>query len=408
MQRITDSVVDVAKKTQQATEQVATIETDSQQAALSNDQGCGVMKSKKQLFNISTSIVSAVALLTLPVESYTTTPTNNDISEYFSKPADTKDVLTLASVKGDSTYFAIDGFEHGFGYDLARNYASYLGVELNLQTYDNTEEALQAVKKGEADMALTTASTKLKSELSLSSINLSCGRDAKLTENGLHPKVSWSFANSDNRLAHSASYYLCDSKQLEHTAKLARFYNQNLLKDAYNKMHFEKAMDERLPNYQSSFKQVADKYDHDWELLVAMGYQESHLKANAVSRTGVQGLMMLTRDTAREMGIRNRIDPKQSIRGGARYLERLKETFADVPKSDRIFFALASYNMGPYAVKRIQNELREQEKNDKSWANVYAYMVDNASENSRYVQCMHYVSNIRSYLETIKMQSQDA
>ncbi len=389
MQHNADNNLDVTKQTQE-----------------SNTKENGFIK--KRLLGVSSAITLGVGVLSVPVQSYTSifSGYNNyqnknqvDIAE--------EEVLTLASVKGDSTYFAVDGFEHGFGYDLARNYANYMGKRVNLITYDSAKEALKAVRNGKADMALTTASTKLKTEMAVSSINLSCGRDTQLIENGLHPKVSWSFANSSTSLAQSASHYLCDSEQLEDTGKLARFYNQNLLKDSYNQMHFVKAMTERLPNYKNSFKKVASKYNHDWELLVAMGYQESHLKANAVSPTGVQGLMMLTKNTAKEMGIRNRIDPRQSIQGGARYLERMKSAFSDVPKNDRIFFALASYNMGPYAVKEIQDKLKKQGKDGNSWANVYAYMSENAYRNDRYVQCMHYVSNIRSYLETIKKQSQD-
>ena len=313
--------------------------------------------------------------------------------------------LTIAAVPGDSTYFATDGFQHGFGFDLVRTYADELGVDIDLKAYANEETALKALRSGEVDMALTTASTQLKSKFNLSSINISCGYDASLTKNGLHPKVSWTFNSSNDPLSQKASYFLCDSIKLKNTQKLAAFYNQNLLKDAYSQDHFQKTLTEKLPDYQSSFEEQARNYNHDWELLVAMGYQESHLDANAVSPTGVRGLMMLTNNTAKAMGVSDRVDPYQSIGGGARYLEQMKDDFADVPKTDRIWFALAGYNMGPNAVKSIQRKLRDQGIDDKSWANVYAYLGDNKATNSRYGQAMHYVSNIRSYLETIKTQT---
>ena len=167
----------------------------------------------------------------------------------------------------------------------------------------------------------------------------------------------------------------------------------------------KKALTTNLPRYKSSFQQQASTYNHDWQLLVAMGYQESHLDANAISPTGVRGLMMLTNNTAKAMGVSDRVDPYQSIGGGARYLEQMKADFADVPKTDRVWFALAGYNMGPNAVKSIQRKLRDQGIDDKSWANVYAYLADNKASNSRYGQAMHYVSNIRSYLESIKTQT---
>lgn len=344
--------------------------------------------------------VSSIALLSLPAESLTTI---NTVPNYDRVMLDK--TLTVAAVPGDSTYFATDGFQHGFGFDLLRSYADELGVDINLKAYASEEAALRAIESGKADMALTTASTQLKTEFGLASINLSCGFDTSLTENGLHPKISWSFNQAGDPLAQKASAFLCDSIKVESTQKLAAFYNQNLLKDAYSQEHFKRTLSEKLPDYQTSFEQQAQNYNHDWELLVAMGYQESHLDANAVSPTGVRGLMMLTNSTAKAMGVSNRVDPYQSIGGGARYLESVKADFSDVPKTDRIWFALAGYNMGPNAVKRIQRKLRAQGIDDKSWANVYAYLSEHKASNSRYGQCMHYVSNIRSYLETIKTQT---
>lgn len=343
---------------------------------------------------------SGIALLSLPAESLTTMSTQVPTYDQVML----QQTLTVAAAPGDSTYFATDGFQHGFGYDLVRDYADELGVTVQLKAYATNAAALKALESGAADMALTTASTQLKSHLDVASVNLSCGYDASLTSNGLHPKVSWSFRQADDPLSKKASYFLCDSIKLDNTQKLATFYNQNLLKDAYSQQHFKDTLTEKLPDYQASFEQQAQTYNHDWELLVAMGYQESHLDANAVSPTGVRGLMMLTNSTAKAMGVSNRIDPSQSISGGARYLEQMKSQFADVPKTDRLWFALAAYNMGPNAIKRIQSELAAVGVDDKSWANVYAYLSENKASNSRYVQCMHYVSNIRSYLETMKTQ----
>ncbi|WP_025644189.1 MULTISPECIES: transglycosylase SLT domain-containing protein [unclassified Psychrobacter] len=345
--------------------------------------------------------VSSIALLSLPARSLTTMEV--PVPAYDQVMLDK--TLTIAAVPGDSTYFATDGFQHGFGYDLVRSYADELGVTIDLKAYATEETALAALKNGEADMALTTASTQLTNQLNLASVNLSCGYDTSLTNNGLNPKVSWTFKDSSDLLSQTASSYLCDNIKINNTQKLAAFYNQKLLKDAYSQNHFQQTLTEKLPDYQTQFEQQAQNYNHDWELLVAMGYQESHLDANAVSPTGVRGIMMLTNSTAKAMGVSDRVDPYQSIGGGARYLEQVKADFADVPKSDRIWFALAGYNMGPNAVKRIQRKLREQGIDDKSWANVYAYLSDNRASNSRYGQAMHYVSNIRSYLETIKTYS---
>ncbi|MCZ6667773.1 MAG: membrane-bound lytic murein transglycosylase MltF [Gammaproteobacteria bacterium] len=104
---------------------------------------------------------------------------------------------------------------------------------------------------------------------------------------------------------------------------------------------------ERLPEYEAVFRREAEKYNQDWRLLAAIGYQESLWKARAKSPTGVRGLMMLTQATARQMKVENRLDPQQSIRGGARYFARVLDRIPEhIIEPDRTWFALASYNVG--------------------------------------------------------------
>lgn len=110
---------------------------------------------------------------------------------------------------------------------------------------------------------------------------------------------------------------------------------------------FLERMRSRLPQYQSLFKAAGDETGIDWRLLAAMGYQESQWNPKAVSPTGVRGLMMLTDDTAARMGVRDRLDPAQSIRGGAKYFSWVRESIADdVPEPDRTWMAIAAYNLG--------------------------------------------------------------
>jgi membrane-bound lytic murein transglycosylase F len=103
----------------------------------------------------------------------------------------------------------------------------------------------------------------------------------------------------------------------------------------------------RLPSYEALFKQEAMNHDIDWRLLAAIGYQESLWNERAVSPTGVRGLMMLTQATAKQMKVKNRLDPQQSIRGGAKYFVRIHQRVpSHIGEPDRTWFALASYNVG--------------------------------------------------------------
>lgn len=58
-------------------------------------------------------------------------------------------------------------------------------------------------------------------------------------------------------------------------------------------------------------------------------------------------MMMLTRNTAQSLGLTDRTDAEQSLSGGMRYLQDMMNKIPDsVPKDERIWFALAAYNMG--------------------------------------------------------------
>jgi membrane-bound lytic murein transglycosylase F len=109
---------------------------------------------------------------------------------------------------------------------------------------------------------------------------------------------------------------------------------------------FMEQMRERLPEVRPLFERASLETGLDWRLLAAVGYQESHWNPNAVSRTGVRGLMMLTRPTARQLGV-DRNDPEQSALGGARYLASMIERLPDrIQRPDRLWLALAAYNIG--------------------------------------------------------------
>ena len=110
---------------------------------------------------------------------------------------------------------------------------------------------------------------------------------------------------------------------------------------------FIDSYNDRLPELKPYFINAANEFGFDWRLLAAVSYQESHWKNSARSPTGVRGLMMLTQQTAQQIGISDRLDPVLSVYGGAKYLTILVDKIPDrIPDPDRTWFALASYNVG--------------------------------------------------------------
>lgn len=103
-----------------------------------------------------------------------------------------------------------------------------------------------------------------------------------------------------------------------------------------------------LPKLRKHFHTAQALSGLDWRLIAAVAYHESQWEPEATSPTGVRGIMMLTEETADHLGVSNRLDPRESIIAGARYLNTLKDLQGDdVREPDRTWLALASYNIGP-------------------------------------------------------------
>ncbi|WP_410473516.1 membrane-bound lytic murein transglycosylase MltF [Guyparkeria sp. TX1] len=170
-------------------------------------------------------------------------------------------------------------------------------------------------------------------------------------------------------------------------------------------------LDERLPRYLDEFRQAAEETGLSVELLAAMAYQESHWDPQATSPTGVRGIMMLTRPTAESLGVEDRLDPREAILGGARYLaDRRARLPEDIPEPDRTYLALASYNLGRAHVLDARRLARELGRNPDSWAEMREVLPLKADKRyypqtkygyARGYESVHYVRRIRNYRDVI-------
>lgn len=99
--------------------------------------------------------------------------------------------------------------------------------------------------------------------------------------------------------------------------------------------------------FQEAIARAAAAHGLDEKLLHALVLTESGYRADAVSPVGAFGLTQLMPATAVELGVRNRFDPTENLRGGADYLARQILRFGDLR------LALAAYNAGPSRVARL-------------------------------------------------------
>ena len=126
-----------------------------------------------------------------------------------------------------------------------------------------------------------------------------------------------------------------------------------------------------LPKYTKLFKEAEELTEIDWRLIAAISYQESHWDQYNTSPTNVRGMMMLTEETADEMGVTDRVDAKQSILGGARYISQLKKKIPErVPEPDRTWMTLAAYNIGFSHLEDARVLAAKMNLNPDSWADL--------------------------------------
>lgn len=172
---------------------------------------------------------------------------------------------------------------------------------------------------------------------------------------------------------------------------------------------FLKAAKEVLPKFESWFKHYAG--DVDWRLMAAMSYQESHWRPKAKSPTGVRGMMMLTLPTARDWKVKSRLDPEQSIRGGSEYFNSLLRRIpARIKNPDRIWFALAAYNVGLGHLEDARVITQRMGANPDLWVDVKKHLPllrqKRHYKRTRYGyargdEAVNYVTNIRRYYDSL-------
>ena len=187
-------------------------------------------------------------------------------------------------------------------------------------------------------------------------------------------------------------------------------------KDPVGLSIFLKRTEERLPQFEDSFKKSSENLDVHWTLIAAISYQESHWNPKAISDTGVRGMMMLTQKTAKEMGIKKRTNAEQSILGGASYFQKnLSRLPEEMPKLDKIWMALASYNLGFVNITLARERTIERGGNPNLWSDVSVYLneilieryANETNEFEKHVQALEYVQRIQLYYQTLSILNRE-
>ncbi len=280
-----------------------------------------------------------------------------------------------------------------------------LNMEIVLYNDVPTEELIRGVAKELIDITVSDSNIALLNRRYYPDIKVAFPIEEK-------EALGWAVKKGNHELLAKINTFLTRIKENGRYAEIyERYYNDVHIFDYVDLKRFHRRLETRLPKYSDQIKVQAGKYGLDWKFIAAMAYQESHLNPQARSYTGVKGLMQVTLVTAREMGIRNRLDPEQSIEAGVRYLYKLYQRWDDIEGPDRLLFALASYNTGYGHVSDARRIAVKKGLDPDRWSSLEKtlplltlkeYYKDTVYGYARGNETVRYVNRILTYYDILK------
>jgi len=269
-----------------------------------------------------------------------------------------------------------------------------------------SEELLQRVATHDSDFTIADSN-----ELEL---NRRFNPDLRVAFDLSTPQqLAWAFPPGSDRSLHSAAVKFFAELRRTHVidALMERYYGHLEAFSTVGTRTYLAHIRTRLPPLRSIFEQAGKETGLDWRLLAAIGYQESKWDADAVSPTGVRGVMMLTEDTASSLGVKDRTDPRASILGGARYFKQVKDSLPDdIKEPVRSWMALAAYNIGTGHLEDARVLTKKNGGDPDSWLDVkkslsllskYKWFSQTRLGYARGYEALQLVENVRSYYDIL-------
>ena len=317
-------------------------------------------------------------------------------------PRNIEDLESVHLVVGEDTSYAKtierlmkDGFE----------------INVTMTSQFSTEELLSKVSSHEIDCTVVNSNIYAMNLKDFPEISLA------FTISG-REQLAWILADHSKDLEVNMYAWLNNFIQSGKMAELKDYYYSHILSfDYVDTKMFYKRIKSRLPKYQKYFEEAGKYYGIPWRLLASISYQESHWNPKAKSFTGVRGMMMLTRKTAKLLGVKNRLNAQQSIIGGTRHVKQMiKNVPKDVTGENRLKFALAAYNIGLGHIFDARKLAREHNLDPRIWSDLKKVLPLLARKKyyktlkygyARGSEPVKYVESIYSYRNILQKISQD-
>ncbi|MDD3884944.1 MAG: membrane-bound lytic murein transglycosylase MltF [Gallionella sp.] len=288
----------------------------------------------------------------------------------------------------------------------------YPGLKWQSRSNADAQALITEVSEGALDCTVANENSYASARNHYTNIN------ASLTI-GAPSKLAWAFSmDADPQFIAAVKSFFSRIKRDGTLNRLIdRYYGHNGRLHRLDAAAFISNAGTVLPEYRNLFEEAATLTGLDWRLLAALAYQESQWNPLATSFTNVRGMMMLTEDTADRMQVTDRLDPRESVLAGARYLALLRDQLpAKIKDPDRTWMALAAYNQGVGHLEDARVLTARMGMNPNSWADIKKWMP--MLNQPGYYETLKYgyarggeavilVENIRNYHDMLKRLEPD-
>lgn len=206
--------------------------------------------------------------------------------------------------------------------------------------------------------------------------------------------IGWAVRSNSPQLLTLLNHFIKENSQ---GSKLGNTILLRYLKDAkYVKNAAAQKERRKFLTMVEIFRKYGDRYDVDWLLMAAQGYQESRLNQSVRSHVGAIGVMQVMPNTGRELKVGDikQLDP--NIHAGVKYMRwMIDHYYGDEPMTqlDKALFSFASYNAGPARIARLRTETKKRGFDPNVWFGNVEYLAAEKIGS----ETVTYVSNIYKY-----------
>ncbi len=290
---------------------------------------------------------------------------------------------------------------------LLRELPNAPSLHWQTQRKTTTKTLFEAVSAGEQDCVVAN-------ELQFANARNFHGNLQAAFSLGEPSKLAWQLSKDADPALLKAMWLFFKKIQQDGSLKqlIDRFYGHSDRLKALDSATFIQRSATLLPRYRRLFEEAASVTGFDWQLLAALAYQESQWDPLATSFTNVRGMMMLTEATADLMKVKNRLNPRESIMAGAKYLAMIRDQLpARIAEPSRTWMALAAYNQGIGHLEDARVLTKRAGGNPDNWTDVKKWMP--LISQPEYFETLKYgyarggeavilVESIRSYHDMLK------